>query len=83
MEKTYSAFIEQHCKLPDKRLEHRYGLIVDTLYHNFGKSIPQSFGKHSQVKGTYNFFSHPYIGNDMLIATERELTSQGLGVGGH
>lgn len=72
MEKTYSESIEQHCKLADKRLEHRYGLIVDTLFHNFGKSIPQSFVKRSQVKATYNFFSHPHISYEMLIATERE-----------
>lgn len=72
MEKTYSEAIEHYCKLPDKRLEHRYGLIVDNLFHNFGKSIPQSFVKRSQVKATYNFFSHPYISYEMLIATERE-----------
>jgi Transposase DNA-binding/Transposase DDE domain len=72
MKNSYSLDVQAHTKLVDSRLEDRFGFIVDTFLDNFGKSIPQSFVKRSQVKATYNFFNHDSITYDMLVATERE-----------
>ena len=72
MEEGYSAEIAAHCKLVDSRLEDRFGTIVDALLENFGQRIPQSVVKGSQVKATYNFFSHKRIDCKMLVASKRQ-----------
>jgi len=43
-----------------------------------GKSIPQLFGRWSEVKATYTFFANPEVTPDDLQARHRELTMERL-----
>lgn len=68
----YAKSLERHCILSDARLEKRFGTIIESLGNNFGKTIPLSFTRRSQVKAAYNFFSHEKITSEMLTAAERD-----------
>lgn len=67
----YATSILACCIFGDKRLERRFGYLVQRLGEGFGKSIPQSFIKRSEVKAAYNFFKHPRMEYHMIVSAER------------
>ncbi len=45
----------------DKRLNRRFGKIIESVSTNLNQSLPQACESKSQTKAAYNFFRHDYV----------------------
>ncbi len=64
----------QRSEFGDRRLTNRLGLIVQTLTEHPNSSVPEAFGKWSQTKATYNFWSSEKVTPENIIYSHARST---------
>lgn len=68
-----NTLLAEKSELGDKRLNKRFSKICHHFSSNLNGTIPQSSGKRSSMKATYNFFQNDKVSVEKMIAGHVEV----------
>ena len=71
-----NTLLAEKSNFGDKRLSKRFSKVCHQFSQNLNGTIPESSGKRSAMKATYNFFHNEKVSVDKMIAAHVEVHQQ-------